>query len=185
MLVTLAFSCKPQYKNPHVVIYSAFGDIEVELYPDRAPKTVAAFLSFVDSGYYTNCSFYRILSLDNQVTGSNASELIQGGLYRTKNRSNNIPGIPHESTKQTGLHHTDGTISMARLDTGTATTEFFICIGDQRGYDYGGVNNRDGQGYAAFGKVYKGLDVVYKIYSRPEEDQYFDPPVKILKIIRK
>src|SRR5438552_736666 len=93
-------SCKPKYKNPHVVIYSEYGDIELELYPDKAPKSVASFLSYVDSGYYNNSSFYRVLSLDNQPMGSNASELIQGGLWASKNRRDSLPGIPHETTKQ-------------------------------------------------------------------------------------
>lgn len=176
--------CKPAYKNPHVVIYSAFGDIELELYPDKAPKSVTAFLSYIDAGYYTNCSFYRILSLDNQPMGSNGAELIQGGLWANKKRHDSLPGIPHETTKQTGILHENGTISLARQEPGTATTEFFICIGKQPGFDYGGENNPDGQGYAAFGKVVKGMDIVLKIYGRPEENQYFEPPVKINKITR-
>jgi peptidyl-prolyl cis-trans isomerase A (cyclophilin A) len=177
-------SCKPTYKNPHVKIASQYGDIEIELYPSKTPESVAAFLRFVDSGYYLDCSFYRILSIDNQIMGSNASELIQGGLWANKKQRDSIPGIPHETTQQTGLHHTNGTISLARQEPGTATTEFFICIGDQPGFDYGGENNPDGQGYAAFGKVVKGMDVVLKIYARPEEDQFFDPPIKISKIVR-
>lgn len=179
------FSCRPKYANPHVLIQSAAGDIEVELYPAKAPKSVAAFLSYVDSGFYDNCNFYRILSLDNQPMGSNASELIQGGLWANKkNRHDNLKGIPHESTNITGLHHVNGTLSLARQEPGTATTEFFIVIGNQPGFDYGGENNPDKQGYAAFGKVVKGMDVVLKIYARPEENQFFDPPVAIFKITR-
>jgi peptidyl-prolyl cis-trans isomerase A (cyclophilin A) len=177
--------CKTKYKNPHVMIHSDYGDIEVEVYPDKAPKSVAAFLSYVEAGYYNKCSFYRILSLDNQPMGSNGSELIQGGLWANKNdRHDSLKGIPHESTNITGLHHTNGTISLARQEPGTATTEFFIVIGDQPGFDYGGENNPDGQGYAAFGKVVKGMDIVLKIYAAPEENQFFDPPVKISRIER-
>jgi peptidyl-prolyl cis-trans isomerase A (cyclophilin A) len=84
----------------------------------------------------------------------------------------------------TKLHHGDGTISLARLEPGTATTEFFICLDDQPGLDYGGENIADGQGYAAFGKVVKGMDIVRKIYRQNENDQYFDPPVAIYKITR-
>jgi peptidyl-prolyl cis-trans isomerase A (cyclophilin A) len=117
--------------------------------------------------------------------GSNGSELIQGGLWANKNdRHDSLKGIPHESTNITGLHHTNGTISLARQEPGTATTEFFIVIGDQPGFDYGGENNPDGQGYAAFGKVVKGMDIVLKIYGAPEENQFFDPPVKISRIER-
>lgn len=177
-------ACTPAYKNPHIVIQSQYGDIEVELYPDKAPKSVAAILSYVDAGYYKNSTFYRILSLDNQPMGSNASELIQGGLWANKHRKDSLPGIPHETTKQTGLLHENGTISLARQEPGTATTEFFICIGKQPGFDYGGENNPDKQGYAAFGKVVEGMDVVLKIYARPEENQFFDPVVKISDIVR-
>ena len=185
LLIAIIFSCKQKYANPHVVIETEYGDIEVEVYTSKAPKSVAAFLSFVDSGFYTNSNFYRILSLDNQPMGSNASELIQGGLWANKkNRHENLKGIPHESTNITGLKHTNGTISLARQEPGSATTEFFIVIGDQPGFDYSGENNPDKQGYAAFGKVVKGMDIVLKIYSRPEENQFFDPPVRISKITR-
>jgi peptidyl-prolyl cis-trans isomerase A (cyclophilin A) len=184
IVVVALFSCKEKYKNPHIIIESFYGDIEVELFPDKAPKSVAAFLSYIDSGFYKNSSFYRILSVDNQPMGTGAAELIQGGLYRSQNRHDNLPGIPHETTQQTGLQHKSGTISLARMEPGTATTEFFICIGDQPGFDYGGQNNADGQGYAAFGTVVKGMDAVNKIYGRPEENQSFNPPVGISDIRR-
>lgn len=181
----ICFSCKKKYVNPHVEIQTKAGNIEVELYPDKAPKSVAAFLSYVDSGIYKNASFYRVLNRDNQPSDAYKAELIQGGIYKTNyKRSVAIPGIPHETTKQTGILHKDGVISFARLEPGTATTEFFICIGDQPGFDYGGLNNPDKQGYAAFGKVVKGMDVVRKIYNRPEDDQAFHPPVYIFDIVR-
>jgi len=142
--------------KPHVIIRTAAGDIEVELYPLQAPKTAGAFLSYVDSGFYKNASFYRVLNEDNQVTGAAISKLIQGGIWKTNHaKAVGVPGVPHEPTSQTHLHHTDGTISLARDKPGTGTTEFFICVGDQPGFDYGGENNPDGQGYAAFGKVVK------------------------------
>ena len=159
------------------------GDIEVELYPTQAPKTVAAFLSYVDSGFYKNTTFYRVLNDDNQPSDAFKSEIIQGGLWGL-GRNKKIPGIPHESTNQTHIQHKDGTISLARLEPGTANTEFFICVGDQPGYDYGGENNPDGQGYAAFGRVIKGMDVVKKIYNQPDNDQYFAPRIPIYNIVR-
>ena len=116
--------------------------------------------------------------------GTNATELIQGGLWATGKRRDSLTGIPHEPTSQTGILHEDGTISLARQEPGTATTEFFICIGKQPGFDYGGNANSDGQGYAAFGRVVKGMDILKKIYEKPEENQYFKPPVKIRKIVR-
>jgi peptidyl-prolyl cis-trans isomerase A (cyclophilin A) len=173
-------------RNPHLLIRTQAGEIEVELYPDQAPRSVAAFLAYVDSGFYKNSSFYRILNKENQPSGAPPSELIQGGIWRTNHRKSvSLAGIPHETTQQTHILHKDGTISLARTAPGTATTEFFICIGDQPGFDYGGENNPDGQGYAAFGRVVKGGDVVRLIYSMPEADQSFDPPVVIYEITRK
>jgi peptidyl-prolyl cis-trans isomerase A (cyclophilin A) len=185
-LISLVISCSPvKYKNPHILIRTRTGDIEVELYPGQAPKSVAAFLSYVDSGLYKNSSFYRVLNEENQPSGSLPSELIQGGIWRSHHKvAVSMPGIPHEPTNRTHILHKDGVISLARTTPGTASTEFFICVGDQPGFDYGGENNPDGQGYAAFGKVVKGMDVVKDIYSSPEEDQSFDPPVTILDIVK-
>jgi peptidyl-prolyl cis-trans isomerase A (cyclophilin A) len=173
-----------QYKNPHLEIQTKLGDIEIELYPGQAPKSVAAFLSYVEAGYYKNTSFYRVLNNGNQPSYSPKAELIQGGVYRSKNKPDSLPGIPHETTQQTKLLHKDGVLSLARTAPGTATTEFFICIGDQPGFDYGGENNPDKQGYAAFGKVVKGMDIVQQIHLSSESDQYFDPPVPIYNIVR-
>jgi peptidyl-prolyl cis-trans isomerase A (cyclophilin A) len=157
----------------------------VELYPDKAPKTVAAILSYIDSGLYRDASFYRVLNMDNQPSDAPKAELIQGGLWNKKGaRRDLLPGIPHENTQQTGILHTNGVISLARQEPGTANTEFFICIDDQPGFDHGGANNPDGQGYAAFGKVVNGLDIVRRIYAMPENEQYFDPPVPIYRIVR-
>lgn len=172
--------------TPHIIIRTSAGDFEIEVYLRQAPKTAGAFLSYVDSGFYRNASFYRVLNADNQPTGSSGSRLIQGGLWKTDHaRAVSLPGIPHETTRQTHLLHTDGTISLARGAPGTGTTEFFICIGDQPGFDFGGENNPDGQGYAAFGKVVRGMDVVRTIYERPENDQSFTPAIPILNITRK
>ncbi|HEY4063162.1 MAG TPA: peptidylprolyl isomerase [Puia sp.] len=173
-------------RTPHLLIRTAAGEIEIELYPGQAPKTTAAFLSFVDSGFYKNSSFYRVLNEDNQAMGAPRSNLVQGGIWRTDyKKAVAHQGIPHETTAQTHLLHKDGTISLARTTPGTAGTEFFICVGDQPGFDYGGENNPDGQGYAAFGKVVKGMDVVRTIYARPENNQSFEPPVSIFNITRK
>lgn len=184
IIIFLSISCSsPSSKYPHVEIRTKFGNIEVELYPDKAPKSVAAFLSYVDAGYYKDASFYRVLNAENQPSNAPKAELIQGGTWRKKNKPN-VPPIPHESTAQTGLHHTNGAVSFARQEPGSATTEFFICLEDQPGLDHGGENNADGQGYAAFGKVVKGMNVVRKIYSQREEDQYFKPSLFIYNIAR-
>jgi peptidyl-prolyl cis-trans isomerase A (cyclophilin A) len=180
---TIAACASSKNENPHVVIETKFGDIEVELYLKQAPKTIAAFLSYIDSGYYKNAAFYRVLRADEQPTNANKSELIQGGIWQTDYKlSAKIPGIPHETTQQTKILHKNGTISLARMEPGTANTEFFICVGDQPGFDYGGANNPDGQGYAAFGKVVKGMPVVKSIYDAPETDGELEPLVYINKI---
>ncbi len=188
ILVSITLLCSCKQKNtatPHIEIQTEKGDIEIELYPLQAPKTVAAFLSYIDSGYFNNGSFYRVLNDENQASNAEKTELIQGGIWQTKNKmAMKIPGVPHETTEQTHILHTDGVISLARREPGTATTEFFICIGRQPGLDYGGENVEDKQGYATFGKVVKGMDIVRKIYRQPENDQHFDPPVAIFDIKR-
>ncbi len=188
IVVSLAFFCSctsPEYKNPRILIQTSIGNIELELYQVQAPKTVSAILSYIDSGLYTDASFYRVLNMNNQPSDAPKAELIQGGLWNKKGiRRDLITGIPHESTQQTGILHKNGVVSLARQEPGTASTEFFICIGDQPGFDYGGENNPDMQGYAAFGKVIDGMNVIRKIYQMPEEDQYFHPPVPIFKVVR-
>ena len=181
------FSCnqKKNYKEPTVKIETNYGDIIVELYPEKAPKTVAAFLLYVDSGYYKNGSFYRVLKAEDQPSGAFKSDLIQGGIWQTKNKMQiKLPGISHETTKQTGILHKDGTISMARLEPGTGSSEFFIVIGDQSAYDYGGDANADGQGFAAFGRVIEGMDVVKDIHKQPDNETNFTPPIMIKDIVK-
>ena len=108
-------------------------------------------------------------------------EVIQGGLYEDDEIVKHPP-IRHETTKETGLKHLDGTLSMARMEPGTASTEFFICIGDQPELDFGGRRNPDGQGFAAFGKVVEGMDVVRKIQQLPDKNQYLSKPLKIFSV---
>ena len=185
LLIIITSCSHPKYKEPHVLIETNFGDIEVELYPNKAPKSVAAFLSYVDSGFYKNSSFYRVLKEEDQPSASFKSELIQGGIWQTNYKKGiSLPGIPHEPTNTTGILHTDGTISLARTTPGTASSEFFICIGDQPAYDYGGDANPDKQGFAAFGKVFKGMNIVRKIHKQPDNDESFDPPIEISDIKR-
>jgi peptidyl-prolyl cis-trans isomerase A (cyclophilin A) len=188
LLVLLVVSgCKPtkKYTKPTVEIQTNYGDIIVELYPDKAPKSVAAFLSYVDSGFYKNSSFYRVLKAEDQPSNSPKSDLIQGGIWQTDYKKQlTIPGIPHETTQQTGILHKDGVISLARTKPGSASTEFFIVIGDQPAYDYGGNANPDHQGFAAFGKVIEGMEYVRQIHEQPDNETSFTPPIPIKNIIR-
>jgi peptidyl-prolyl cis-trans isomerase A (cyclophilin A) len=174
----------PAYKYPHIVIETGLGDIEVELFPGQAPKTVAAFLSYADSGFYNKASFYRVLKTEELPSSTNTG-IIQGGIWQTNpGKKITIPGIEHESTKQSGLTHESGTISLARLAPGTANTEFFICIGDQSPLDAGRRGTEDGQGYAAFGRVFKGMDIVRKIQAKKSHGDKFDDKIEITKISR-
>jgi len=127
----------PVYKNPHIIIKTGEGEIEIELYPDKAPQTVKAFLSYVDAGYYKGSTFYRVLADDNQPMNAFKANLIQGGIWKTDyKRATTLPGIPHEPTNKTGILHKDGVFSLSRMEPGTATTEFFICMGDQPGFKH-------------------------------------------------
>jgi len=164
-------------------ITTSLGKITIELYPEKAPITVANFLKYVDAHLYDNSSFFRAVTLNNQPKDSVKIEVIQGGeIDSTKT----FAPIPLETTKQTGLLHKNGTLSMARDKPNSATTNFFICINDQPSLDYGGKRNKDGQGFAAFGKVTKGMEIVKKIQQlHPEQDQYFKPEIRIVSITRK
>lgn len=175
---------QPGYKNPHVIISTRLGDIELELFPEKAPKTVAAFLSYVDSGFYSNSSFYRVLKTEELPTENNTG-LIQAGIWQTNpGKKAQIPGIVHETTKQTGLSHTSGTVSLARTTAGSANTEFFICIGDQSPLDEGRRGTEDRLGMAAFGKVFKGMAIVRKIQAQQSHGDSFDKRIGIYKITR-
>jgi peptidyl-prolyl cis-trans isomerase A (cyclophilin A) len=190
-LLILAFisaSCAQpkKYTRPTIDIETYFGDIIVELYPDKAPKTVAAFLSYVDSGYYKNTSFYRVLKKEDQPINVAKTQLIQGGLWQTNiKKQQTIPGIPLETTRQTGLLHTEGVISLARNEEpNSGNTEFFICLNDQPDYDYGGDASPDKKGYVTFGKVINGMKYVKQIHEQPDFETNLRPPIAIINIKR-
>lgn len=170
-------------KKERCLIKTSLGDISIELYAKKAPITVANFLKYVDAHLYDNTSFFRSVTLNNQMKDSVKIEVIQGGEVDS---TKVFAAIPLERTSQTGILHKNGVISMARDTPDSATCSFFICIKDQASLDFGGKRNKDGQGFAAFGKVTKGMDIVKKIQQlHPEQEQYFKPPVLILSIIRK
>jgi peptidyl-prolyl cis-trans isomerase A (cyclophilin A) len=168
---------------PVVVIQTALGDIEVEVDSIHAPITAANFLRYVDLGFYRFGQFYRTLRRDNQPNDKVKIAVVQAGLDSL--RVKDFPPIRLERTKLTGLSHKDGTVSMAREGLDTATSDFFICIGDQPQLNYGGKRNPDGQGFAAFGQVLVGMNVVRKIEAAPAEGQQLTPPIRIFNIVRK
>ena len=182
VLACALFACsKPQY--PHVEIETQLGSIELEIYEDKAPITAKHFLSNIDNKVFAEACFYRVVHMNNQEGRDIKIEVIQGGLYHDS-IVDQLPTIKHETTKQTGILHLDGVISMARYEPGSACTEFFICIGDQAHLDAGGLRNSDSEGFAAFGKVIKGMDVVRKIQMQKEEGQMLLDRIPIISIKR-
>lgn len=166
------------------------GIIEIVLDPIRAPVTVANFMRYVDAGQYNGGVFHRTVTMDNQPNNNVKIEVIQGAVnpdFRDESYPPNsgFDPIPLERTSATGLKHVDGAISMARMGPDTATSGFFFCIGDQPELDFGGKRNPDGQGFAAFGRVTRGMDVIRKIQASPRESQRLTPPVVITRVERK
>jgi peptidyl-prolyl cis-trans isomerase A (cyclophilin A) len=174
-------------ENPIVMIKTSLGDIKVEVNEKKAPITAKNFLRYVDEGRFDGTSFFRVVTMENQPNSPVKIEVIQGGIpgVRGKGYPSVYPPIEHETTQKTGILHKDGTISMARSSPpNTATSSFFICINDQPELDYMGKRNPDLHGFAAFGQVTEGMDVVRKIHKQPYEGQRFKPPLEISSIRR-
>jgi peptidyl-prolyl cis-trans isomerase A (cyclophilin A) len=184
LAISAFLSCKGrQPANPLALVRTEMGDIIIEIYPDRAPITAGNFLRYIDENRYSDAAFYRVVRSDNQPDNSIKIEVIQGGIGFMASHQRRPP-ILHETTKKTGMLHRDGVVSMARAEPGTASSEFFICIGDQPELDFGGRRNPDGQGFAAFGQVKQGMDVVQAIHKQPAHGQMLVKPVKIIRIER-
>ncbi|HEV8384290.1 MAG TPA: peptidylprolyl isomerase, partial [Candidatus Acidoferrales bacterium] len=152
-----------------VVLETRLGAITIEVDTARAPVTAANFLRYVDAGAYDGGRFHRTVRLGNQPDKNVKIEVIQAG---ANPQHKDFPAIPLERTNKTGLKHTDGCVSMARDAADTATSDCFICIGDQPSLDFGGARNPDGQGFAAFGRVVAGMDVARKIHAAPADGQH-------------
>jgi peptidyl-prolyl cis-trans isomerase A (cyclophilin A) len=173
-----------------VIMKTSLGDIEIVVYPNKAPITATNFLRLVDGGHLDGATFYRTVSPENDH-GSPIISVIQGGLGDAVGP---FEPIAHETTAETGLMHVDGAISMARGDVGTASTEVFICVGAQPALDFGVKRNPDGQGFAVFGQVVAGMDVVHAIHQQPADaptdsayvvGQILTTPVEIIAITRR
>lgn len=167
---------------PRVLVRTEMGDLELEVDSIRAPGTAANFLRYVDLGFYRFGRFHRTVRPDNQPQSRVKIAVVQAGLDTLRVRD--FPPIELERTRVTGLSHRDGVVSMARDGPGTATSDFFICIGDQPELDFGGKRNPDGQGFAAFGRVLRGMDVVRRIHQAPADGQQLEPPIRILSAAR-
>jgi len=180
-----------QGKPVRVRVQTELGDIVVEVDQAKAPVTSANFLKYVDAGHYDGGTWHRTVKMDNQPESTIKIEVIQAGVNADKAKSG-FPPIALERTNKTGLLHKDGAISMARGMPDSATSGWFICINDQPSLDFGGMRNPDGQGFAAFGRVVSGMDVVKKIQMAPSssdrktntEAQKLTPPIKIIKVSR-
>ena len=170
------------YQKPQVLMKTELGDITVELYQKEAPVTAGNFLRYVKEKRMEGAVFYRVVRMDNQPDNKVKIKVIQGGLNADEHVLMLGP-IKHETTDQTGILHKDGVISMARVEPGTASSEIFICVGDQPELDFGGRRNPDGQGFAAFGKVIEGMEVVRKIHQQPAEGQMLKPEIKITDMV--
>ena len=177
LLLSLVFIGFSQ-KLPRVVMETSLGNIVCEIDTVHALVTAHNFLSHIQNGTFKNAVFYRVVRPDNQSASKIKIEVIQGGLFDDREIEKYLP-IQHETTQITGLKHINGALSMARNEPGTASTEFFICIGDMPQLDFGGMRNTDGQGFAVFGKVIEGMDVVRKIQLQKDTSQYLVEPVKI------
>lgn len=164
--------------RPKVAMKTKMGLIVVEIYEDKAPVTSANFLKYVDARLYDDTVFHRTVTLDSPRNQPIKIEVIQGG--QMPQGVQGFPPIPLERTSVTGLRHEDGTISMARSGPDTATASFFFCIGPQPELDFGGKRNKDGQGFAAFGKVVSGMDAILKVHKSPaDQNELLTPPVVI------
>ena len=156
-----------------VVLETELGEITIEVYEEQAPISSGSFLDHVDGGYFEGGAFWRTVTKAND-NGSPIIEVIQGGVI---GEVTDLPTVAHESTRDSGILHEDGIVSLGRSDPGTASgASFFICIGDQPALDFGATRNPDRQGFAAFGRVVDGMDVVRAIHrreaNRPSDDPY-------------
>ncbi|MGH6911871.1 MAG: peptidylprolyl isomerase [Phenylobacterium sp.] len=174
--------------NPKVVISTAQGDITVELFVDKAPITAKNYLKYVDRKLYDGATFYRASKPPGQT--ANDYGTVQGGLQNDPAKV--LPPIAHESNLKTGIKHTDGVISMGRHAPGTAQADWFICVGDMSYLDADPKDPKN-PGFAAFGHVVSGMDVVQKILGMPTDPnrgegamkgEMLVKPVKIVSIRR-
>ena len=174
-----------------VVLETSLGDITVTVDEQRAPRSAGSFLAYVDNGFYDGAGFYRTVNPAND-NGSPIISVIQGGVLDGEER---LESVPLETTESTGIQHEDGVISLARgaPDSGSGAA-FFICIGAQPELDFGGQRNPDGLGFAAFGRVVQGMEVVHAIHRQSAqgesdspytEGQILDEPVLITRAYRK
>lgn len=186
LLLVSPLGAHAQTAKPRVAIQTTHGTIVVELEDRKAPITSANFLRYVDKKKFDGGSFYRA----SRAKGAPEKGSIQAG---PSIRTRRFAPIAHESTKLTGIRHKAGTISMARNEPGSATADFFICASPMAYLDAKPGAPGDNQGFAAFGTVVKGMDVVRKILASKTDGvpqnpsmkgQMINPPVAIMSVRR-
>ena len=166
-------------------VTTELGAFTIEVVPTIAPVTVANYLAHVDGRHLDGSTVYRLVNLANQPPETAYKiEVVQWGMNQPEDKPPPFPPIRHESTRETGLRHRDGTVSMARSTPGSAAGEFFICIGDQPELDFGGRRNPDGLGFAAFGQVVEGMDVVRALHARAGARQFLLQPIAVHTVRR-
>jgi peptidyl-prolyl cis-trans isomerase A (cyclophilin A) len=166
----------PALPMARVILETDAGEIAIAVDLKHAPRTACNFLKYVTAQAYSGGNFGRTVRPDNQGNNPVPIGVIQA--YPNPEFAVFAP-IELERTQQSGLRHLDGTLSMARKSPDDATAKFFICIGDQPELDFGGRRNPDGQGFAAFGKVVRGMPVVLRIQSGAADGEQLTPPVII------
>ena len=178
--------------NTNVIFETELGAIEIELFVDQAPASTESVLKLVDQGLYDGEGFYRVVRPDND-NGNPVISVIQGGVLDPL-EAQAVELVEHETTDRTGIKHLDGVVSLARTGASGSGATFFICIGDQSSLDFGGARNADGQGFAAFGRVTSGMDVVRSVNRLTEtradpnpyvQNQILLNPIKIIRAYRK
>jgi peptidyl-prolyl cis-trans isomerase A (cyclophilin A) len=165
--------------RPIVVLETTLGNISLELDTTAAPITACNFLRYAEEGRYNSGSFYRTVRHDQGFGNPVPIDVIQAD-GPVRESGSDRPAIPLERTRDSKLSHVAGTISMARDGPDTATTSFFLVVGDSTELDFGGRRNSDGQGFAAFGHIKSGMGVVERIYSEPSDQEKIRNPIRIL-----
>ena len=188
-LLALSATAQGQRPLPQVIFETELGNITMEIDVVKAPVTGENFLKYVDGKFYDGGVINRAVRPDNTVRKDVEIQVIQFQINPARRREQ-LPPIRMESTRETGLSHISGALSMARSGPDTATASFSIPIGDQPEMNFGGKRNADGQGFAVFGRVIAGMDVVSKIHKSPTgttgayRTETLDPPIKVLRAYR-
>lgn len=165
--------------NPRVVINTSAGRMELELALDKAPLSTCNFIFYVTNGDYDGGQFFRTVVRATNTGNPNPIDVIQAASKHGV-EDDTMPPVSLERTRDTGLSHVAGTISMARDGPDTATSSFFIVTQDTPSLDFGGARNPDGQGFAAFGHLVQGLDVARAIQMSPADaEEQLTPPITI------